>query len=227
MESPPPTTRPCRSADVTAVGEPGRPAGTGGYVYLARHGETRWNTLGRRQGRADSPLTSRGRRQAHLNAESLRGSGIGMVFTSPLGRAADTARIAADALGTDVMALDDLSELDHGEFTGWTLEEMTSRFPEEMARRLEDRYNWSFPGGESYRDVDHRADLALRAIHQHAGTAAILVVAHEMMNRMLLRHLLDLTPAEGLALGHPHDVVYVVDPRRGTMGELRPPSPRS
>ena len=43
-----------------------------------------------------------------------------------------------------------------------------------------------------------------------------LLVSHEMMGRMLLRNLLDLTPDEALAYGHPHGVVYRIDvaPRR-------------
>lgn len=35
-------------------------------IYLVRHGETVWNTLGRYQGIKDSPLTSHGVRQANI-----------------------------------------------------------------------------------------------------------------------------------------------------------------
>jgi probable phosphoglycerate mutase len=33
-------------------------------IYLVRHGETEWNAQGRYQGKLDSPLTRRGRKQA-------------------------------------------------------------------------------------------------------------------------------------------------------------------
>ncbi|WP_411195835.1 phosphoglycerate mutase family protein, partial [Rhizobium sp.] len=41
-------------------------------IYLLRHGETIWNTLGRFQGQKDSPLTERGIEQAEQMARLLR-----------------------------------------------------------------------------------------------------------------------------------------------------------
>ena len=61
-------------------------------VFLARHGQTEWNRLGRRQGQLDSPLTVLGKRQAQSLARAVTGlPGIDGVFSSPLGRAAVTA----------------------------------------------------------------------------------------------------------------------------------------
>ncbi|MGW7679643.1 phosphoglycerate mutase family protein [Kribbella sp. NPDC054772] len=48
---------------------PSHPAGL--TIYLARHGQTEWNTTGHRQGRLDSPLTPVGLQQATRNAELL------------------------------------------------------------------------------------------------------------------------------------------------------------
>jgi probable phosphoglycerate mutase len=46
------------------------------FVFLARHGQTEWNRVRRRQGQLDSPLTAAGIAQAHLlgldPAEALR-----------------------------------------------------------------------------------------------------------------------------------------------------------
>jgi broad specificity phosphatase PhoE len=180
-------------------------------VFLARHGQTEWNTQGRRQGQLDSPLTPSGLRQAHRNAEALRAHAVDAVFTSPLGRAATTARIYADTIGSTVVVIDELAEMHHGRFAGLTGAEIETRAPGELGRRAVDRYQWRFPDGESYADLDRRAAEALARV---AGYPAVrpLIVSHEMIGRMLLRHLLDLAPQEALALHHPHDVIYTVDP---------------
>jgi broad specificity phosphatase PhoE len=39
-----------------------------------------------------------------------------------------------------------------------------------------------------------------------------LIVSHEMIGRMLQRHLLGVDPQAALARPHPHDVVFQIDP---------------
>jgi len=180
-------------------------------VFLARHGETEWNLLRRRQGRLDSPLTGAGVAQARRHAESLADQGIDRVFASPAGRALTTARIIAATLGLPVETVDELAELDHGGFSGLIDEEIDARYPGERQRRTTDKYGWRFPDGESYADADTRAAKALDRIARHP-TRRPLLVSHEMIGRMLLRRLLALDPEDAVHRPHPHDVVYRVDP---------------
>ena len=42
-----------------------------------------------------------------------------------------------------------------------------------------------------------------------------------MIGRMLLRNLLDLTPDEALAYGHPHGLVYRIDVGAKSLEEIR------
>jgi len=65
-------------------------------IYLLRHGETVWNTLGRFQGQKDSPLTEHGIGQADLVSSllyhELDGDCGSFDFqVSPLGRTRETA----------------------------------------------------------------------------------------------------------------------------------------
>jgi broad specificity phosphatase PhoE len=182
----------------------------GRHVYLARHGETVWNVAARRQGRSDSPLTPDGVAQAYRNAELLVDAKIGTIFASPLGRAFGTAMIIGARLVVPVTIVNELAEIDHGAYTGWTEAQMWDAAPDRMAARARDRYNWAFPDGESYRDADCRAKLALGRMAAH-GNGPALIVSHEMIGRMVLRQLLGLPRANALALRHPHDVVYDVD----------------
>jgi len=166
-------------------------------VVLVRHVETEWNAGGRRQGRLDSPITRKGSAQADALARSMHGRGIDRIYSSPLGRARRTAAPVAIQLRLPVVVLDDLAELDHGTLAGLTNAEIEDRHPGELARREEQKYDWRFPGGESYSDADLRAGRALRRIERD-GAARPLLVTHEMLARMLIRHLLALPPREAL-----------------------------
>jgi broad specificity phosphatase PhoE len=181
-------------------------------VFLARHGQTEWNLQRRRQGQLDSPLTAGGVEQALRHAADLRSHAIDAIFASPLGRARATADIIGGHLGLPVVAIDELTEVHHGSFAGLTDEEINSRHPDSWRRRSTDKYRWSFPDGESYADADVRAGHALARIGIHPARRP-LVVSHEMIGRMLRRHLLGLDPDEALAGVQPHDVIYSIDPR--------------
>ena len=194
---------------------------SGKRVLLARHGQTEWNLLGRRQGQLDSRLTERGVEQARRNAAALNGHAIDTVFTSPLGRAVTTAQIFADTLGGAVVVVEELAEVHHGDFAGLTDSEIEQRHFGEWDRRARDKYHWRFPGGESYADADRRAAEALTLIDRHPADRP-LIISHAMISKMLLRQLLDLEPHDALTRRHPHDVVYEVDCRAGSLRQLLP-----
>jgi broad specificity phosphatase PhoE len=178
-------------------------------VYIARHGQTEWNVAGRRQGRLDSPLTPLGVSQASRNAALLSTHRIDAVFTSPLARARRTAQVLADGLDLPVHVLEELAEVDHGEWSGLTSAEIDAGWPDERTARAQAKYSYAYPGGESYADADLRADRALEVV-AGTGSRRPLLVSHEMIGRMLVKQLAGLTPAEALARDQPSDVVYVV-----------------
>jgi broad specificity phosphatase PhoE len=183
-------------------------------VFVARHGQTEWNRTRRRQGQLDSPLTATGVGQAERVAAALDRLGIDAVLSSPLGRAAETARIAGERLGLPVVTVDELAEIDHGDFTGLTDAEIDARYPGQLAGRATAKYTWRFPNGESYADAYQRADRALAIVLDGSGAQPVLIT-HEMIGRMLRARLLGLDPREALNLDHPHDVIYQIAPGDG------------
>ena len=78
-------------------------------IIFIRHGEPDY---------ARDCLTERGREQARAAAERLRGEGIDEIYSSPLGRAAETAAFTAEALGKPVKTLDFMRELHWGSADG-------------------------------------------------------------------------------------------------------------
>jgi probable phosphoglycerate mutase len=189
-------------------------------VFLARHGETEWNRVGRRHGQLDAPLTPEGREEVRRAAARVGALRIDAVFSSPIGRALTSAEMYADALGLPVVIVDELAEIHHGTMAGLRADEVEAAFPGALARRAADKYHWRYPEGESYADGDVRAAAALRVV-AGSGSARPLLVSHEMIGRMLLRNLLDLAPEEALAYGHPHGVLYRVDVATRTLEEIR------
>ena len=80
-------------------------------LYFVRHGETEWNVKKKIQGKTDIPLNENGIRQAKELACQLVEEDISVkhVYHSPQLRAAETARIAAEALHATCIPLDGLA----------------------------------------------------------------------------------------------------------------------
>src|SRR5689334_6172586 len=108
-------------------------------VYLVRHGQTVMNVSVRFRGVRDVPLNDVGRREAWATARGLAGAGLTAVYSSPLGRAMEVAEAISTVTGTGpVRRLDDLLNLDYGEWEGLTREESMAADPEAFGRYLND-----------------------------------------------------------------------------------------
>ena len=72
-------------------------------LWLVRHGESTWNTLGLAQGHCDQArLTRLGQRQAWAVASQLRDRPVGALYASDLRRALETAAPLAEVTGLEV-----------------------------------------------------------------------------------------------------------------------------
>ncbi|WP_413698997.1 histidine phosphatase family protein [Psychromonas sp. KJ10-10] len=87
-------------------------------LYLARHGQTQWNTEHRIQGQFDSALTAKGEQQALHLASLCSTLNISRILTSSLGRAIQTANICAQALQIEVNIVEGLKERHFGTWQG-------------------------------------------------------------------------------------------------------------
>jgi broad specificity phosphatase PhoE len=145
-------------------------------VYLARHGESDWNAANRFQGHSDRPLTEEGRRQAEALAELVAHESIDAIYSSPLIRALDTARIVAARTGLEVTELDDLREVDTGSWSGLSRAEVQERFPAGFERWIAGGSGWE--DGETYEEMGERVLRAIRTIAAAHPNGRVLVVSH-------------------------------------------------
>ncbi|MFJ2580438.1 histidine phosphatase family protein [Kitasatospora aureofaciens] len=185
-------------------------------LVLLRHGQTDLNARNRFQAQADIPLNAEGRRQAQEMAERLTPGRWAAVHSSPLARAVDTARPAADRLRLPQQTLDGLRERHLGEVDGLDRARYAAEHPDELRRLLTDP-GYAPPGGETGTDARRRfvAALAQLAGADHGGP--ILVMTHGgVLN--LLRPYLPGCP-DGPMVGNCRAVV--VDAVRAPDGDLR------
>jgi broad specificity phosphatase PhoE len=161
---------------VTDEQEPRGSSGNGGStrIFLVRHGETEWNRTKRAQGLADVDLNEQGRRQAEATAARLASEPVDAVYASDLARARDTAVPIAERHGLSVVEDPDFREIDQGEWTGLSADEIWSRWPDLRGARHHSRR----PGGESPAQVRARNLAALqRVVESHPG-GTVVVVGH-------------------------------------------------
>lgn len=163
-------------------------------IYVVRHGETEWSVNGRHTGRTDIPLTDVGRDQAADLGRRVGGHRFALVLTSPLSRAAETARLAGFG---DAEPIDDLREWDYGAFEGRTTVDIRSEIP--------DWSIWTGPwrAGETARQVGARADRVIARCLDPVVKGDALLFAHGHMLRVLTARWLGLAAGQGalFALG--------------------------
>lgn len=145
-------------------------------VLLIRHGRTESNDAGRWQGHTDGQLNAVGRRQAALLSAAL--PSIDVLYTSPLSRAADTARAIANGRMLKIQVEDDLKEIGFGAWEGMTRAEIATAFPTEYAA-FNDGGDLARGGhGETFAGVRLRMVDALGGIVDRHPGSSVGVVSH-------------------------------------------------
>jgi broad specificity phosphatase PhoE len=163
-------------------------------VFLVRHGATVLTAENRFAGSVEVPLSEEGREQARRLALRLGEEPIAAVYASPLARAAETARIAAEPHGLPVRTDPRLREISHGQWEEMARTEVEERFPEEVAAWEADPYTFAPEGGETGLEVTARAlPAVLELVRAHPGES-ILIVSHKATIRLLLSSLLGFDP---------------------------------
>jgi broad specificity phosphatase PhoE len=156
-------------------------------LWIVRHGETTWARLGRHTSHTDIRLTARGRVEGAAVGRRLAGHEFGLVLSSPMSRALDTARLAG--FGDRVEVTDDLREWDYGADEGRTTPEIRA-----------DRPGWTIwrdgpKDGETARHVTARVDRVIARVG--AGEGDALAFAHGHVLRALTARWLGLPVRDG------------------------------
>ena len=163
-------------------------------LLLIRHGRSTANAMGVWQGQMEFPLSNEGRVQARSVGKALAGERIDGIYSSPLGRAFETAEIIVRETNFPgaVVPIEGLTERRGGLLEGTTRAEREARNPELMNRFLilPEEERWTLAGAEIDEEILHRFERAISDIRaRHASGARMVVVSHGGVMRVFLRDL--------------------------------------
>lgn len=177
--------------------------------HLVRHGEHA------RQGRIIAGrtggigLSPKGRAEVDGIAEHLSSQMVEAIYASPLDRTRETAAIIARRFNLPVSIREDLIELDFGEWTGLTFDQVRSDkrwLPWQACRSIA-----AIPGGESWRGVQDRIVHALFDLRRQHPEETLILVSHGDVIRAAML----------FALGMPLDFYNRIEVGTGSISTFR------
>lgn len=145
-------------------------------LFLVRHAEP--ELTGVLLGHCDPELSQAGREHA---SSLLTDVGLFVIYTSPLRRARQTAKIVAR--GAHIEIVDDLRDISFGAWDGRRWVEIEKSDPVWAARKLADWSGVTLPGADRWSDFAARVRRAFRTIRDGPRPAA--VVAHAAVHNVI------------------------------------------
>jgi len=167
-----------------------------GLFYLARHGESTWNAENRLCGRSDIPLSEVGRQQAKSLAARLKPIPFEALYSSPLQRAFETARLISEVVGLQPILDQRLVELDYGQWEGRTLADIMANDGQAFRAWNAKPAQLAPPGGESGLEAQQRIVSFLDSVAAGHPQGHVLVVFHKTVCRLAICHVLGMAPDE-------------------------------
>jgi broad specificity phosphatase PhoE len=158
--------------------------------YFVRHGEATWNAQERLCGSSDVPLSEVGRTQARELAAHLRSVLVEALYSSPLQRALETARLIGEVLRLTPIVDQRLTELNYGGWEGKTFEEIERAAPDVYQTWDADPANLAPPGGESGVQLIQRVTPFLADMTRWHPQGNVVVVCHKTVCRLLACHIM-------------------------------------
>lgn len=160
-------------------------------LYLLRHGESEGNRDNKFRGRADFPLTETGKAQAECAGKYLKGTDFDIILSSPLKRAQETAKIAANHLNMDVVIDERFNNIKLGPWEGREKEFIKREFPKEWDLWTKTPEYMHIDGMESLDELQMRTYKAVCDISsKYSGN--VLIVTHRAVLKPMIAKLINI-----------------------------------
>lgn len=127
-------------------------------------------------------LSEKGREQAEATGARLAGAPLKAIYSSPLERCVETAEAIAKHHKVSIQTVDELSEVDYGDWQGKTMKALyQSKGWKQLKARPAD---FRFPNGETIREAQTRGISAIEKLRAKHKDKAIVVCSHADMIRL-------------------------------------------
>ena len=144
-------------------------------LFIIRHGQTDWNTIGKIQGHIDIPLNDKGIEQAQSVASFLkkRNMSFDALYSSDLQRAQQTAAPISEAFSLNIITKPHLRERHVGVLQGLTKPQVY----EQYGKHWEDVVDTA-PGGETKTEFLKRFINQISLIAKNHINESVVIVTH-------------------------------------------------
>ncbi len=136
-------------------------------------------------------LSPRGKRQAKILADYLRGKTIDAIYASPMKRVQQTLAPTLKNTGLEQTVFPGLREIDFGDWTGLNWDNVRDKFNFAVHEWLDQIEKPGSPNGESGKTFRARVEPCLREIVEKHRGQNVAIFCHGGVIRMLLAILLD------------------------------------
>ncbi|MDF7638125.1 histidine phosphatase family protein [Lactobacillus sp. ESL0791] len=161
-------------------------------IVFVRHGQTALNKKNYLQGASvNLSLDEDGRKYAEKAAAHFDPSEFDVVYSSPLKRAVETAKIFTKGQ-RDIILDERLTEFDFGEWDAKSLPEIRKKYPDAIDPwgKVNKHFIKYAKKGETFPDFDKRCGVFLDDMAQKYPENKVLVICHGTLIRMMAAHYL-------------------------------------
>jgi len=160
-------------------------------LYLVRHGQTDWNQENRIQGNNELPLNKIGKQQAEKVSQELKHLNVSAIYSSPMLRTIQMAKIIAEGNPCKIVIEENLNEGKFGSIQGMTTAEFKKKFQEDLIQlhrmdadtRLRHKL---VPEADSILEIAERTIPCLKVIAAKHPDQNVIIVTHGWLMRSLL-----------------------------------------
>ncbi len=158
-------------------------------IYMARHGQTEWNVLGKMQGWLNSPLTENGIQSAHHLGKEIKMLNFDAYYSSPSNRALKTLEIATGN-AVSITCDNRLREIGLGPWQGMFSEEIENKYPEAYRQYYYEPEKFTIKDGEDYHVLYERVNAFVKDLldrHFEVNCVKRVMIVTHGITLMMLR----------------------------------------